>query len=74
MSEAIDDLYLPKEKPANQRLEKLRRRLAEQEKALGEFERRADEEKRKGDLVYSHFKEIEKELRIKKGKIQMDLD
>jgi predicted ribosome quality control (RQC) complex YloA/Tae2 family protein len=74
MSEAIDDFYLQKERPANPRLEKLRRRLAEQEKALTGFERKTDEEKRKGDLVYSHFLEIEKGLRGRKGKIVLDLD
>ena len=72
MNAAVDEFYLAK--PESQKLKKLRKRLEEQQKALERFEKEAEENRRKGDLIYSNCLLIEKALEKKKGKFTVELD
>lgn len=72
MNAAVDEFYPIK--PESQKLKKLRKRLEEQIKAMDRFEKEAQENKRKGDLIYSHYQDIEKVLGKKKGKFVLELD
>jgi len=72
MNAAVDEFYLTK--PESQKLKKLRKRLEEQAKAMDRFEKEAQENKQKGDLIYSHYQDIEKVLGKKKGKFTLELD
>lgn len=73
MNSAVDDFYLSKQ-PESQKLKKLRKRLEEQVKALERFEKESQENKQKGDLIYSHYQDIETVLGKKKGKFTLELD
>ena len=73
MNTAVDEFYLAK-KEESQKLKKLRKRLDEQVAALARFEREAEENRRKGDLIYANYTSIERMLEKKKGKITLELD
>lgn len=73
MNSAVDEFYLSKQ-PESQKLKKLRKRFDEQTKAMERFDREAQDNKQKGDLIYSHYQDIEKVLGKKKGKFTLELD
>jgi len=73
MNEAIDDFYLT-EQEESPKLKKLRKRLEEQISASVKFEKETEENKIKGDLIYSNYSVIENSIKNKKGKVTLDLD
>jgi len=67
LNEALDEFYwLAEREKQNPGLEKLERRLVEQENRMGELEKEEDEMKKAGDYVYEHYDEIEKILKESK--------
>ena len=67
LNEALDEFYwLAEREKQNPGLEKLERRLVEQENRMRELEKEEDEMKKAGDYVYEHYDEIEKILKESK--------
>lgn len=75
ISAAIDERFLKKAEPQkSEKVERLKRRLAEQEAALLRFEKESVEEKQKGDLIYKNWVKLEAEAqKAKKGKLVVEL-
>lgn len=68
LSEAMEEYYAnaPGESGKSERMEKLKRRLLEQEASLERLKLEAGEEKAKGDYIYANYQKIEELLEIAK--------
>jgi len=68
LGEALDEYYWLADRQApNPELERLGRRMAEQEKRMSELEREETEHKAAGDYIYANYEEIEKILKEAKS-------
>ena len=75
LNEALDEFYWNADRGAeNPELERLERRLAEQEKRLGELEEEEKGHKAAGDYIYAHYEEIENILKEAKSAPLAGLD
>jgi predicted ribosome quality control (RQC) complex YloA/Tae2 family protein len=73
MNAAIDEFYI-QHREESPKLKKLKKRLAEQQKALLAFEEEIKSNQGKGNLIYTHYQQIEKTIGKKKGKFSAELD
>ena len=76
LNEAVDEFYLDESISSaavkDSRVEKLAHRLAEQQETLGRFAQEIEENKQKGDLIYSNFANVQEILGDKKTKREKD--
>jgi len=66
LSQALDEFYITNKEEKNEKIEKLKRRLEEQEKRLAQLKEEEIEKKKVGDYIYEDYEKIEKLLKAAK--------
>lgn len=74
LSEAVDEYYLTNKEQKNENIEKLKRRLEEQEKRLVELKLQGKEKREIADYIYKNYENIEKILNEKTKKKEIEVE
>ena len=74
LSEVVDEYYLTNKEQKNENIEKLKRRLEEQEKRLVELKLQGKEKRDIAEYIYQNYEHIEKILNEKTKKKEIDIE